>query len=168
LIQNILLHNLTNHNFYRNVRPDPIINQFDRVQTQPASFTLIAIPTFGQHPKWSVRHTSKCSFQTDHTLISADSLMTPQSWLAATTPRFAMQELQHTKLLEQTLTKSTVRINLDETKATFVIRRSHRRLPELSLFNHYTRWSRKVKYFGVTSDRELLWNRHIYNTANRT
>jgi hypothetical protein len=60
-------------------------------------------------------------------------------------PRFAMQELHHTKLLEQKLTKWRVRINLDETKATFFTRRSHRRLPEL-----YS------KYLGITSDRNYF------------
>jgi hypothetical protein len=96
------------------------------------------------------------------------SLMKLHSWPEITTSGSPCRNLQrHVSCPEQWITKCRMCINLDKTIRILFTRRSHRHLPELTLFNHSLSWSRKVKYLRITFDGKLLWNECINNIANK-
>lgn len=57
-------------------------------------------------------------------------------------------------------------INENKTEAIYFSKRQ-RNPPLIKVNQRYIKWSKSVKYLGVTFDRKLSWNKHIRNTQNK-
>jgi hypothetical protein len=91
--------------------------------------------------------------------------MTPHSWPEITAPYSPSGNSSSTHHSWSNDFQNAVSINVDKTVAVIFIRRSHRRLSELRLFNLSGPWPRSVKYLRNTFDWRLIWNEHINNIA---